>query len=114
MNIESCICNNSCELSDENSDFEYDYINDDSSESRTYREKSPFGKYFSHIVYETCRNIILMDIASYSKNSDNKNNYYYSEIIDYLLTYYLPNIPLWSRIILGSGSDNKIMHLVTL
>ena len=112
LNIESCICNKSCHLNDENSDFEHDDINGSSPESRTYRAKSPFGRYFSHI-YETCRNTILMDNASSSKNNDNKNDYYYPEIIDYLLTYYFPIIPLWSGIILGSvttGSDNKISH----
>ena len=115
LNLESFICDGSSNICDENSEFEYDEISDPSSESKTYRDRSPFGKYFSHI-YETCRS----SISTYNEGNlnnininDNKNPYYYPGIIDYLLTYYLPLVPLWSGIILGPatiGTDNKITH----
>ena len=76
-----------------------DNIPIDNKVSKTFREKSPFGKHFVNIA-KNCKSWIN---NNFGKNSD-PNPCYNPELIEYLLTYYLPILPLWSGIILGTIS----------
>ena len=73
-----------------------DNIAIDNKDSKTYREKSLFGKHFVNIA-KNCKFWINNHPG---KNAD-PNPCYNPELIEYLLTYYLPILPLWSVIILG-------------
>ena len=68
----------------------------DNKDSKTYREKSPFGKHFANIA-KNCKPWINKNPE---KNEEPKPCYN-PELIEYLLTYYLPILPLWSGIIIG-------------
>ena len=74
-------------------------INDypDNAEGNTYRKTSPFGRYF-----EKCYS------NSIAKFVQNQNVCYSPEILEYILTYYMPLLPLWSGIILSKVNINGI------
>ena len=61
------------------------------------KDKSPFGKHFVQISQQCEFNISI----SKQRNTREANPYYYPDLIGYLLTYYLPVLPLWSGVIFG-------------
>ena len=67
----------------------------------TYREKSPFGRHFE-LINSKCKACICDD----EKKSKDSNDFYYPGIIDFIMTYYMPLIPLWSGIILSSDGPS--------
>ena len=71
-------------------------INIQNNDSKLLKEKSPFGRYFVNIA-KNCE----IDINKNLVKRSIKNPCYFPDLIDYLLTYYLPILPLWSGIILG-------------
>ena len=62
-----------------------------------YREKVPFGRHFD-LLYE-CSLVSLSEVDNISQSNSNSVSYT-SQIIEFLLTQYLPVFPLWSGIIL--------------
>ena len=72
-------------------------------ESDTYRKMSPFGRYFEELYHKTTTKISTQKLLA-----NNKNLCYYPKILEYLLTYYLPLLPLWSGIILSRVKVNGI------
>ena len=62
----------------------------------TYRKKSPFGRHFED-VYKKCLDIIKLD----KELIKIKNPSYYPNILEYLLTNYLPILPFWTGIVLS-------------
>ena len=66
----------------------------------TYREKSPFGRHFELVYINTLNTLSEMENVSQS-NSPNSISYS-PQIIQFLLTYYMPLLPLWSGIILST------------
>ena len=98
--LESFIFNNNPEISDFSEPECMDDIPISNNKANsTYRQKSSFGKHFVRIL-ECCQEE-LNDVDHFS-NSSESNPCYNPEIIEYLLTYYLPILPLWSGIILGN------------
>ena len=71
----------------------------ENKDSKTFREKSPFGKHFVNIA-RFCKTWID---NNHGKKED-PNLCYILELIEYLLTYYLPILPLWSGIVIGPTS----------
>ena len=69
---------------------------------KTYKEKSPFGRHFVKIA-RNCQDDIKNTISNTAEKFDS-NICYHPDIIEYLLTFYLPILPLWSGIILGPKS----------
>ena len=71
----------------------------ENTDNKTHRGKSPFGRHFEKI-FEFCnRNVNKYD------SSNELNPSYNPKVRDYLLSYYLPLLPLWSGIILGPHSE---------
>ena len=62
----------------------------------TYREKSPFGRRFE-LIYKNI--LVSPEVQNYPQN-DPDNIAYTPQIVEFLLTYYMPLLPLWSGIIL--------------
>ena len=73
--------------------------------TRTYREKSQFGRHLEQIFQST-----LTSINEVESNSQTCPNLAYNpQVVEFLLTYYMPLLSLWSGIILcavrSSGSS---------
>ena len=87
------------ELQQENVvNFEDDY--EPSDNSITYRLKSPFGRHFDILKRNNCARSKIF--------KGNKLVTCYSlEILEYLLTYYMPIIPLWTGVILSKSCDES-------
>ena len=87
------------ELQQENVvNFEDDY--EPSDDSITYRLKSPFGRHFDILKRNNCARSKIF--------KGNKLNTCYSlEILEYLLTYYMPILPLWTGVILSKSCDES-------
>ena len=107
-------------ISNENVDFletseylEEEYMDDnnhiENKDSKTFREKSPFGKHFVNIA-RFCKTWI--DNNHGKKEDSNPCNI--PELIEYLLTYYSPILPLWSGIVIGptSVSDKNKNNII--
>ena len=71
----------------------------------TYREKSPFGRHHEQI-YNKCRSLINDNENDYEITKSKSNICFSPGIIEFLLTYYMPLLPLWGGIIL-SGINTK-------
>ena len=71
--------------------------------SETYRQRSPFGKHFDKI-YIKCLDQIRADKGSVSI----KNVSYYPNLLEYLLTNYLPILPFWTGIIISKIRQDRI------
>ena len=86
--------------------YQLDYVEppeDDSTQvenATTYRAKSPFGRHFDSLVYKN-RNDVKTDKISML------NGCYCPDIFEYLLTYYMPILPLWTGIILSQTGDEE-------
>ena len=76
----------------------------------TYKEKSPFGRHFELIYHKFLDS--LSEVENVSQPDPNSVSYS-PQIIQFLLTYYMPLVPLWSEIILstvnskGSPTDSN-------
>ncbi|KAI6659687.1 hypothetical protein LOD99_14611 [Oopsacas minuta] len=65
----------------------------------TYRCKSPFGRHFDTLRKNNCTDHVI--------HKGNRSNPCYSlEVLEYLLTYYMPIVPLWTGIILSRSNEN--------
>ena len=71
----------------------------------TYREKSPFGKHYE-IIHMNCKSFIKND-QDISQEKDT-NSCLFPGIIEFLLTYYMPLLPLWSGIILCTVNTGNV------
>ena len=78
--------------------LEIDLIDDDieNDARNTYRKTSPFGRYFEELYCNA-----IAKISPQKQQTNNKNVCYSPKIIEYLMTYYMPLLPLWSGIILS-------------
>ena len=99
--LESYICGTSLEFPDNTEiineeDISYDNLGDVKT-GKLMKDKSPFGKHFVQISQQCEFNINI----SKQRNTGEANPYYYPDLIGYLLTYYLPVLPLWSGVIFG-------------
>ena len=72
------------------------------SNAVTYREKSPFGRHFEMIYRNT-----LVSISEVENHSQLDSVSYNPQIVEFLLTYYMPLLPLWSGIILCTVSSSE-------
>ncbi|KAI6648693.1 hypothetical protein LOD99_7919 [Oopsacas minuta] len=100
--LEYYISDSYSDLDDTNESlYDEDCDNDpiDIKDGKTLRDRSPFGKHFAYISKQ-CENAIN---NNHTKTFDS-NPCYYPSLIEYILTYYLPILPLWSGIILGPHS----------
>ncbi|KAI6651821.1 hypothetical protein LOD99_4700 [Oopsacas minuta] len=81
------------------------YIDDypENAEGNTYRKTSPFGRYF-----EECYSNAIVKFPERKQLVPNQNGCYCPEILEYILTYYMPLLPLWSGIILSKVNINAI------
>ena len=76
----------------------------------TYREKSPFGRHFELIYHNILDSLSEVENVS---QPDPNSVCYSPQIIQFLLKYYMPLVPLWSGIILstvnskGSPTDSN-------
>ena len=74
---------------------------DQSDNSTTYRVKSPFGGHFDILKKNNCSKSKIF--------KGNKLNTCYSlEVLDYLLTYYMPILPLWTGVISSRSCDENM------
>ena len=80
----------------------------ENTENKTYRGKSPFGRHFEKIFEFYNRNVDKSD------SSNELNPSYNPKVIDYLLSYYLPLLPLWSGIILGTHSERLVTGVIII
>ena len=71
----------------------------------TYREKSPFGRHYE-LKYNKSRSFINDNEKDYEITKSKSNICFSPGIIEFVLTYYMPLLPLWSGIIL-SRMNNK-------
>ncbi|KAI6647066.1 hypothetical protein LOD99_8903 [Oopsacas minuta] len=97
--LEFYISDSYSDLDDTNESlYDEDSDNDpiDIKDGKTIRDRSPFGKHFAYISKQ-CENAIN---NNHTKAFDS-NPCYYPSLIEYILTYYLPILPLWSGVILG-------------
>ena len=97
--LESYISGSSVEFLDNSEDNNEEDITNDNLDvvkaGNLMKDRSPFGKHFINISQQCDINV------SSQHNTGEANPYYYPDLIGYLLTYYLPILPLWSGIILG-------------
>ena len=103
--LESYISEDSQISPDISNDLETDITDTNSiidKDVKTYKEKSPFGRHFVKIA-RNCQDDIKNNISNTAEKFDS-NICYHPDIIEYLLTFYLPILPLWSEIILGPKS----------
>ena len=75
----------------------------DNAEGNTYRKTSPFGRYF-----EKCYSNSIAKFPEQNQLLQNQNVCYFAEILEYILTYYMPLLPLWSGIILSKVNIDGI------
>ena len=74
----------------------------------TYNAKSPFGRHFDSLVYKNCDDLKTDTICVL-------NGCYCPDILEYLLTYYMPILPSWTGIILsrtGDGEETKASNAI--
>ena len=97
--LESYISGSSVEFLDNSEDNNEEDITNDNLDvvkaGNLMKDRSPFGKHFINISQQCDINV------SSQHNTGEANPYHYPDLIGYLLTYYLPILPLWSGIILG-------------
>ena len=62
----------------------------------TYREKSPFGIHYE-LIYNKCRSLINNNEKDYEITKSKSNICFSPVIIEFLLTYYMSLLPLWSN-----------------
>ena len=100
-NLESYLTCSSSSLDDIiiDSDTDSDCNAFENNENKTYREKSPFGRHYLKIFEFSNAKISKKEYLS-----NEINQCYNPQVIDYLLSYYLPLLPLWSAIILEPHS----------
>ena len=71
----------------------------------TYRERYPCGRHFE-LIYKNI--FVSPEVQNYPQN-DPDNIAYTPQIVEFLLTYYMPLLPLWSGIILRTiNSDGNV------
>ena len=74
----------------------------------TYREKSPFGRHYE-LKYNKCRSFINDNEKDYEITKSKSNICFSPGIIEFVLTHYMPLLPLWSGIILSRVILKKIV-----
>ena len=81
------------------------YIDDypDNAEGNTHRKTSPFGRYF-----DECYSKAIVKFSEQKQLVHSQNACYTPKTLEYILTYYMPLLPLWSGIILSKVSINCI------
>ena len=105
LNLESHISNDSYTIEDIILEDDSEYNPFENDENRTYREKSPFGRHFAKIL-KKC-NEIVGEVDSNIELNPNYN----PKVIEYLLSYYMPLLPLWSGIILDHTMQRLVNHV---
>ena len=74
---------------------------DQSDNSTTYRVKSPFGRHFDILIKNNCSKSKIF-------KGSKLNTCYSLEVLDYLFTYYMTILPLWTGVILFRSCDENI------
>ena len=71
----------------------------------TYKDQSPFGRYFTSIYKDINTDIVIESDRSSS------NQLYFPSVIEYLITYYMPILPLWSNLLFDSLENDPLIRI---
>ena len=69
-----------------------------------YKDQSPFGRYFASLYKDINTDIVMETDCSSS------NQFYFPSVIEYIITYYMPILPLWSNLLFDSLENDPLIR----
>ena len=102
--------------------IEFDYLDEideelanDFGDFKSYRDRSPFGRYFDTLLRKCQERINEFEIRYKTTYFDENKSYYLPGLPDFLVIYYMPICPIWSSLILGPVmSPGEILTLISI
>ena len=69
----------------------------------TYKDQSPFGRYFTSLYMDINKDVVR------ETDTSPRNQFYFPSILEYLITYYMPILPLWNNMLFNTLENDPLI-----